>query len=140
MVECIFERLEGLHPPFGFELTLPDDDAVPPHPGQLLQLLMVALPVSLDFLFPEPCVGFGHSEGLAPFMPVPETAIDKDTRAVFSHHDIRVPRQPAVIESVPEPSGEEIFSHDELRLGVLRMDGRHIVVAPLLILWGHERS
>lgn len=94
---------------------------------------MVSLLISCDFLLPECRIGFWHSESLAPFVSMPEAAIDKDTGAVFPHHDIGVPGQSLMIEPVPEPSCKEIFPHNEFGPGVLGMDGRHIVVASLLL-------
>ena len=70
-------------------------------------------------------------------MSMPEATIDEDTGAVFSHHDIRMSGQSVVIEPVSEPLCEEIFPHNEFGFGVLGMNGRHIVVAPLLFKRSH---
>ena len=63
---------------------------------------------------------------------MPEAPIDENARAVFSHHDIRMPWQSFMVEPIPESFSEEIFPDDEFRLCVFGVDGCHIVVAALL--------
>ena len=46
MVERVLQRLERLLSPLPFQFTLPDGDAVPPHPCQLFLFLPVSLPIA----------------------------------------------------------------------------------------------
>ena len=98
---------------------------------------MVALLVTGDFIFPKIRICFGDSEGLAPLMSMPEATIDEYTGSVFPHHDIGMSGQSVMIEPVSEPFCEEVFSHNELRFGILGMNRRHIVVASLFFKRSH---
>ena len=52
-VQRIGEAFQGLLPPLGFQLTLPDGDAVPAHLGQRLLLFNIPLLISPDLRHPE---------------------------------------------------------------------------------------
>ena len=64
-------------------------------------------------------------------MPMPEAAIHEDASAIFPHHNVRMPRQSGMIQPIAEPMPPQPFAHNDLRLGVLAMNGRHISMALL---------
>jgi len=62
---------------------------------------------------------------------MPEAAVYEDTRPVLPHHNIRLPRQPWMIQSIAESMSPQPTTHHHLRLRVLAVDGSHISVALL---------
>ena len=84
-IERIFQRSECLQSDGRLELTLPNDDCVPSHLGQLHQSLLIPCFVPFYFVFPKLGIGFRHFKSLAVVMPVPETTVDEDAGSVFSH-------------------------------------------------------
>lgn len=72
-------------------------------------------------------------------VPVPETAVDEDARAVFAQHHVGPARQPRMVQPVAEPVSPQIAPHHQLGLGVLAVDGRHVAVSLLGYgLLGHD--
>jgi hypothetical protein len=64
-------------------------------------------------------------------MTMPEAAIDEDTGSVFSQHQVRMPRQSPVVQSITKPSLPQSFAHNHLRLRILRPNRRHIIMSLL---------
>ncbi len=64
-------------------------------------------------------------------MPMPEAAIYEDASAIFPHHDVRMPWQSRMIQPIAEPMPPQPFAHNDLRLCVLAMNGRHVGMALL---------
>jgi len=62
---------------------------------------------------------------------MPEATVHKDARPVLPHHNVRLPRQPLMIQPVSIPMSPQPTAYHHLRLRVLSVDGRHIVVALL---------
>ena len=128
MQEGLLEGVEGLLLDGRFELTFPDGDAVPSESGELLEGLCVAVFVSVDFAGPEISVGFGDTVGTAAIVSVPETAVDEDAGGVFAEHDVGVSGETGVIEAETESMGKKKATDDQLRLGVLGVNRRHVFV------------
>ena len=131
------------------QLALPYRDGVPAHGGQLVLHVTVACLVAHDFAHPE--VGArlgnlaarraaGHLSGRGRDMvPVPETAVDEDARAVFAQHHVGTARQPRMVQPIAEPVSPQVAPHHQLGLGVLAVDGRHVTVSLLGYgLFGHD--
>ena len=70
---------------------------------------------------------------------MPEAPIHKDARPIFPHYDIRLSRQPRMVQPVAEPLSPQPFSDYHLRLRVLAVDGRHIRMPLLLREWVHDQ-
>ena len=66
-------------------------------------------------------------------MPMPEASIHKDTRPVFPQHQVRMPRQPLMVQSVTESPTPQPTTHNHLRLCILRPNRYHV---PMALLWG----
>ena len=62
---------------------------------------------------------------------VPKAPVHENARPVLPQHQIRMPRQPLVIQPISEPSFPQPTPHHHLRLRILRPNRRHIGV-PLL--------
>lgn len=94
-----------------------------------VQHLMVPLPIPPDLLHPEPGVRFRHHIILAPLMSMPEAPVHQNTGAIFPQHDVRLARQPRMIEPIPESPTPQKFPDKNLRFGIPAPYCRHIVVA-----------
>lgn len=89
------------------------------------------IPVELGL--PELHVGLGHCRRLAPFVPMPEAAVDKNDRVPLWKHDVGMPRQFGRMQTVAEPQCMQVTAHDHLRLRVLRPNPAHHLAA---LFWG----
>ena len=128
MVERIFQCQERLFPFLGFQLTFPYRHAVPPHSCQFLLYPLVTFDVACDFSCPELRVRFGNDVIFATLMTMPETAVDKDTGAVFPQHNVWTSRQTRMVQAVSESVSKQILPDYHFRLGVGRMNGSHVFV------------
>ena len=115
MVQRKGERLQRLLPYRRLQFTFPYHDGMPSHFSQPVQHLMVPLPVPPDLLHPEPGVRFRHHIIFAPLMSVPEAPVHQNTGAVFPQHDVRLARQPRMIEPIPESPTPQKFPDKNLR-------------------------
>ena len=149
-VQCKSDRLQCLFPPARLQFALPHRDAVPAHFGQFPLFLLVSLLVSVNLVHPELTVRLWNFAALrtlqaysplalwrgvggeATLVSMPETPIHKDARPVFPQHQIRMSRQPFVVQSESEASTPQSTTHYHLRLRILRLDSRHVFVA---LLW-----
>ena len=52
-------------------------------------------------------------------MPMPETPVDKDDRAIPPQNNVGPSGQPWMIQPIAEPSAEQELPHRNLRLGAL---------------------
>ena len=108
-----------LHGGFCFvfgEVACPDDDYLPSGVKQQLVVPSVPFAVTGYLVLPECRIGLGQHELSASFMPVPETAVDKDRRSVFAHDDVRFARHALDIEPVPVSVCPKPFPDRYLRL------------------------
>ena len=83
----------GLHGGFEFvfgQVALPEDNDLPTGIYQIIVILLVTFTVAGYLGLPEVGIGLWKYKLLASFMPVPETAVDKDRRSVFAHNDVRL--------------------------------------------------
>lgn len=62
---------------------------------------------------------------------VTETAIHEDTRPILPKHQVRMSRQPLMVQPIPESPTPQPFTHNHFRLRVLRPNSCHVIV-PLL--------
>ena len=129
MVQRKGERLQRLLPYRRLQFAFPYHDGMPSHFSQPVQHLMVPLPVPPDFIHPEPGVRFRHHIIFAPLMSVPEASVHQNTGAIFPQHDVRLARQPRMIEPIPESPTPQKFSDKNLRFGIPASYCRHIVMA-----------
>ena len=64
-----------------------------------------------------------------PLMSVPEAPVHQNTGAIFPQHDVRLARQPRMIEPIPESPTPQKFPDKNLRFGIPAPYCRHIVMA-----------
>ena len=131
-VEGLGEGVESFLAAVGFELTLPDGNAVPSHGGYLALFFDVALFVAVDFLLPEVGVCLGHLEVWAVVVSMPEATVDEDDCAVFAQHDVGMTGESGMVEAIAEAAGKEILAHQYLRARSLALYCRHAAMALLL--------
>ena len=117
------------------QFTFPYRYAMPSHFSQRLLLLLVAHLVPSNLLHPEVAVCLRNLTTLRILrlyhihvMPMPEAAIHEDAGAVFPQYQVRMPRQPFVVQPVSESPFPQPMSHDHFRLRVLRTNSRHVFV------------
>ncbi len=132
MIQSMRQRLQSLFSYGRFELTLPNRDAMPPHLGKRLLFLSVPFPVAYNLGGPEVDISLRHTKITTPLMSMPEASVDKNHSTVLSQHQIRMSRQPGMIEPVSEPTSEQKLPHQQLRLGVLTSNRRHAAM-PLFL-------
>lgn len=126
--ERLLDASQRRHPHGWLQLAFPYADHVPSQPTQLQAVGGIALAVAFDFLLPEGGVGLGQAEIAASLMPMPETAVDENSRAVAAEHDVGRARQRAHVFAVAESAGIQIVAHQRLRLGVAAAYLRHASV------------
>ena len=129
MVQRKGERLQRFLPYRRLQFTFPYHDGMPSHFSQPVQHLMVPLPVPPDLLHPEPGVRFRHHIIFASLMSVPEAPVHQNTGAIFPQHDVRLARQPRVIEPIPESPTPQKFPDKNLRFSIPAPYCRHIIMA-----------
>ena len=95
--------------------------------------LLVPCNIAVELVPPELHVGLGHCRRLAPFVPMPEAAVDKNDRVPLWKHDVGMPRQFGRMQTVAEPQCMQVTAHDHLRLRVLRPNPAHHLAA---LFWG----
>jgi hypothetical protein len=121
---------------------------MPTHICQLTLLFAIALHIPPNLSYPKLPIRFWylaacralegffiiHSKLIilrAQLVAMPEAAIHKHTCAVFFQNQVRMSRQPLVVQSVSEPSFPQPSPHYHLWLSAFRANSRHIFV-PLL--------
>lgn len=127
-IQRIDQSFQRLLPPILFQLAFPNRDAMPTHFRKFQLHVYVTLLVPVDFRLPKIAVCARNHKIFAAFMPMPEATIDENTCAVFPQDNIRFSWQPRMIQPITESIVPQIFAHNNLRLGVLPMDGRHAMM------------
>src|SRR3546814_17157437 len=85
---------------------------------------MIGLPVTINLRGPEVGSGRGQPEQMT-VVPVPETAMGKQHRAISRKDQIGLARQTAIMKTEPEPRSMQSASKNHLRLGVGAPDAGH---------------
>ena len=131
------------------QLALPHRDAVPAHLCQLFLLLTVAFLVPAYLCHPElsvrlrnlaahrtlnlfaPLVFWRGAWSEVHIVTMPEATIHKDTCPILPQHQVRMPRQPLVVQPITKSSLPQPSPHNHLRLRVLRPNSRHVIMSLL---------
>ena len=108
---------------------------MPAHFCQSTLFLFIALLVPANFRHPEIMIrcwylaaGRTLHSGRIHKMPMPEASVDEDASPVFPQNQVRMPRQPLMIQSVSKTTFPQPTSHNHLWLRILRANARHIFV------------
>lgn len=127
-VECNHHLLHSVfYFPF-CQAARPYHNHLPPCLHQKIVVPLVTFAVAVNFRLPESRVGLRHHKLTASFMPMPEATVDKDSRPVFAHHDIRLSRHTPDVEPVPVSMCPQPFPDQQFRLRRLATDMRHTAV------------
>ena len=129
MVQRKGQGLQGFLPDSRFQFAFPYHDSMPSHFCQPMQHLMVPFLIPSDLILPELGIRFRNHVILASLMSVPEASVHQNTGAIFPQHDVRLARQPRMIEPIPESPTPQKFPDKNLRFGIPASYCRHIVVA-----------
>ena len=88
--------------------ALPHADNPPAQLSKLVLIFSVTFDVATKLFIPEVSFCLWHIRELAPFMSVPEAAMDKDNGLVFRKHNVWLSRQvlPVKAEPVTHPVQE----------------------------------
>lgn len=108
------------------ELTAPNGNDFPAKFAELAGAVFIIGYVSLELLFPEGFVCFGHGGVLAPFVPVPEASMSKDDGFVFGQYDVRLTRQGADVFPEPVSGAVQYRADKNFGFGVFAPDSRHV--------------
>jgi hypothetical protein len=103
---------------FVLSFALPDCDDLEASPLQRFLTASVSLAVRCEFAQPEFAIPLRNGGAFAPFMMVPEAAVDEDGPASGSIRDIGTTRQISVVldpEALAEPM--EFTADDQFRFG-----------------------
>ena len=128
-VKRICQRFQCIFSFDRLQFTFPNGDRVPAHSDKFMLNLQIPFLVPLYFVDPKLCIGFRYGTITTAFMPMPKATIHKDARSVFTHYDVRLARQPWMVEPIVEPVPPQPTTHHHLRLRVFRPDSRHILMA-----------
>ena len=120
-----------LHSVFYFlfrQIARPYHNHLPPCLHQKIIVPLVTFAVTVNFRLPKSRVGLRYHKLAASFMPVPKATVDKDSRPVSAHHDIRLSRHTPDVEPVPVSVCPQPFPDQQFRLRRLASDMRHTAV------------
>ena len=121
----------------GFELTLPDDDDVPPGGGPFGLVATIARDVGEERRIPEVDIRLRHRhigtlQVLAPFavrngppVPMPEAPAHLDESTQLRQRDIRMPCHLLILTPEAPSVGKQPFAHDDLRKRIASLDRPH---------------
>lgn len=109
--------------------AFPNDGCAPAKSTEQLYMAPVPIDISLKFLPPEILIGPRSGCVAAPFMSVPETAVDEYHRPVLREHKVGGAGQLFRMKSIPQPSGKEKGPQCPFRPCVLSTNARHHAAA-----------
>ena len=113
------QGFQGLFSYRRFQLAFPDRYAMPTHFCKLALFLQVTVTIALYLCFPEIHICLWKHIILTAFMPMPETTVDKDYRAILAQHYIRMTRKTRMVKPIAKASAEKIFPNQYFRFGTL---------------------
>ncbi len=102
-----------------FQLAFPNRYAMPTHFCKLALFLQVTVTIALYLCFPEIHICLWKHIILTAFMPMPETTVYKDYRAILAQHYIRMTRKTRMVKPIAKASAEKILPNQYLRLRTL---------------------
>ncbi len=150
MVQRERNRLQRFFTFRRLQFALPHRNAMPAHLCQLALLLFVPLLVPSNLRHPELMV---RLRNLATFrtlndffrltsyiihqvVSMPKATIHKDARPVFPQHQVRMPRQPFVVQPIAKAPTPQATSHNQLRF-LCRCSAESLSI--IRILFGSSR-
>lgn len=115
---------------WAFCFTFPNHNYPPTGLFQRRAVLRITPHIALKLWRPVVRPAFGVGRQLAP-VPVPEAPVDKNHSPVLWQHQIRLARQPLIMQPEPQPEAMRGGPHQHFGLGVLGLDTGHEPAAQL---------
>ena len=113
------QGFQGLFSYRRFQLAFPDRYAMPTHFCKLALFLQVTVTIALNLCFPKLHICLWKHIILTAFMPVPETTVDKDYRAILAQYNIWMTRKTRMVKPIAKASAEKILPNQYFRFGTL---------------------
>ena len=113
------QGFQGLFSYRRFELAFPNRYAMPTHFCKLALFLQVTVTIALYLCSPEIHICLWKHIILTAFMPVPETTVDKDYRAILAQHNIGMTRKTRMVKPIAKAPDEKIFPNQYFRFSTL---------------------
>ena len=102
-----------------FQLAFPNRYAMPTHFCKLALFLQVTVTIALYLCFPKLHICLWKHIILTAFMPVPETTVDKDYRAILAQHNIWMTRKTRMVKPIAKTPAEKILPNQYFRFSTL---------------------
>ena len=113
------QGFQGLFSYRRFQLAFPNRYAMPTHFSKLALFLQVTVTIAFYLCLPKLHICLWKHIILTAFMPVPETTVDKDYRAILAQHNIRMTRKTRMVKPITKASAEKILPNQYFRFGTL---------------------
>lgn len=113
------QGFQGLFSYRRFQLAFPNRNAMPTHLCKFALFLQVTVTIAINLCFPEIHVCLWKHIILTAFMPVPETTVDKDYRAILAQHYIRMTRKTRMVKPIAKAPAEKILPNQYFRFSTL---------------------
>lgn len=113
------QGFQGLFSYRRFQLAFPNRNAMPTHLCKFALFLQVTVTIALNLCLPEIHICLWKHIILTAFMPVPETTVYKDYRAILAQHNIGMTRKTRMVKPIAKAPAEKILSHHYFRLRTL---------------------
>ena len=113
------QGFQGLFSYRRFQLAFPNRYAMPTHLCKLVLFLQVTVTIALNLCLPKLHICLWKHIILTAFMPVPETTVDKDYRAILAQHNIGMTRKTRMVKPIAKAPAEKIFPNQYFRFGTL---------------------
>jgi hypothetical protein len=107
-------------------LAFPDDDNAPAQSLKALGINCISCHIPQEFFPPEGRPRFWHGGVLAPFVAVPEAAVDKDHGVPSWQDDVRLTGQVLTGQCEAESVAVQQGSDASFRAGVVAPDATHV--------------
>ena len=131
LLDLLCDPENGFVQPGFLQFALPHDDDAPTFRFQLPPHFLISLLVPAHLRRPKFRIRLGNRIVLAPFVSMPEAAVNENDCSVSWQDDVRAPRQPLIIHAIAEPQSPESKTNTQLRLGGGGVDLRHHVMTLL---------
>ena len=139
MVQGERYRVQRLFPLRWLQLALPYRDAMPAHLSQFALFFLITLLVPANLRHPELTIGSWNlaARGVLNYalcimnyalniVSMPKAPIHEDACPILSQHQVWMPRQPFMIQSVPESSLPQTTTYNQLWLRILASNRCHV--------------
>ena len=134
MIQCINQRLQCLFAKGWLKLAFPYDYSIPAHSFKSGKILFITLAVAINLRLPEIGVRLRDGIILTALMAMPEASVHKYASPITVQYQVRMSRQPVMMQPVPESVRVQILPDNHFRLGTLAADALHAMVP---LGWGH---